>query len=108
MKSYKEVLEKLTSLTLSCTNCDAWVEDLPEDIYNEYIDGNYKEVVCGLSVDTHRWYETSISVIKVDGFFIGVRHITNVFSESLGASDCGESVEFFRMIEVETVTYKAA
>jgi len=66
----------------------------------------YNTVASGLLVDTHRWYETSVTVIKVFDVLLGIRHISNVFSESMGYSDCYVNLEFTEMKEVKTVTYK--
>ena len=64
MEKFNELLEKLNSLKIAQKSID-WVENIPEEIYKEYLKDNYKELAWGLDVDTHRWYETSISVIEI-------------------------------------------
>jgi hypothetical protein len=101
----KELILKLNDLKITQTSSD-WEEDVPEDIYNEYLDGAYTELAYDLDVDTHRWYETSITVLDFSGFFIGVRYITNMFSESQDYEDCYHHLEFFEMEEFTKISYK--
>lgn len=104
MEKFNELLTKLKELKIIQTQGD-WAENLPEEIWEQYFKGNFKEVKHNLDVDTHRWYETSISVIEIYGGLLGVRHITNMFSESQGFEDCYETIKFKEMKEVQTVSY---
>lgn len=100
----KELIEKLNALQIEQCSYE-WTEDLPEDIYNKYfadIDAEDLE----LYVDKHRWYETSVSVYKIGDEFLGVESVTDVFSEQMGYSDCGHTLNFFEMEEFSTVSYK--
>ncbi len=104
-KSIKELIDRLNNLKIHQRSID-WMEDLPDDIYQEVFKGKYTEVVDDLDVDTHRWYETSISVIGILDSYLGVRRVSNTFSESMCVDDVYHHLEFFEMKEVKTITYK--
>ena len=82
-----------------------WEEVIPDDIWLEFFRGNHKVVAKGLDVDTHRCYETSTTVVRVEGGLLGINHITNIFSESMCYSDCGIKALFCEMQEKKTITY---
>lgn len=106
MDKFDELLEKLNSLKLIQELID-WEECLPEDIWKEHFENstNYQSLVTGLEVDKHRHYETSISVIKIYGRFLGIQHVTDVYSEQMDVSDCYFEINFFEMAEKQTITY---
>ena len=58
-----------------------------------------------LDVDKHRWYEISTSVYKIGEWFLGVRGVSDLFSESMGYDDCCVETVAFEMEEVPSVTY---
>ena len=77
-------------------------EDLPQVIYKKH----FKNLLAsGLEVDKHRWYETSIYVFKTELGIIGVRAVTDLFSEMGEIEDVYHKLEFFEMQEITTVTY---
>ena len=82
-----------------------WEDCIPKEIYKKYFD-KYTLVTTGIDIDTHRWYETSTTVIKIYGKFLGIDHIAQVFSESMGFGDCGVNINFFEMEEFTTVSYR--
>lgn len=105
MEKFKELLSKLQKLDIIQTHGD-WCENMPfEEIYKPYLENDCKEIKHGLDVDTHRWYETSISVYETCGGLLGVRHITNMFSEGQGFEDCYVTLEFIEMKEVKVISY---
>jgi len=105
MDKFDELLEKLNGLNIIQFSFD-WAEDIPEELWEEYFENKYECVVTGLEVDKHRWYETSVTVIKINGRFMGIRSITDVFSEQMMCSDCYETIQFFEMKEISTITYQ--
>ncbi len=105
MENFNELLEKLNGLKIVQKTPD-WAENIPFEIWNSEFDGKSREVKFGLDVDTRRWYETSITVVHLNGKFMGVRHISNVFSESMGYEDCGFTLQFFEMKEVQVTSYE--
>lgn len=93
-----------------CTEFESrhdFLEVLPESIAEEHFksEENYKIVAEGLDVDKHRWYETSITVIEIYGRLLGVRLVTDLFSESMSYSDVGWEPAFFEMVQVQVVSY---
>jgi hypothetical protein len=105
MEKFDELLAKLKELEIVQTQGD-WQENIPEDIWEEYFKDNFEEVKHGLEVDTHRWYETSITVIKIFGRFLGIGYITNMFSEESSYEDCFVKLWFCEMKEAQTTTYE--
>lgn len=59
----------------------------------------------GIWVDTRRWYETSITVFNTKLGLLGVRHISNIFSESSEYEDMNFTYEFYEMEPVQVTTY---
>ena len=104
MEKFNELLRKLQGLDITQTNGD-WAENLPVEIWEKYFKNNFKEVKKGLDVDTHRHYETSITVIEIYGRLLGIVHITNMFSEAQDYEDCYVTMEFGEMKEVQSVSY---
>ena len=107
MEKFNELLEQLQGLKIVQTSID-WAENLPEQIWNDHFKGNFKELKSGLDIDQRRHYETSISVIEIYGKPLGIRHITNLYSESSSCEDCYVTIEFFEMEEVTIKSYKRA
>jgi hypothetical protein len=107
MEKFNELLEQLQGLKIVQTSMD-WAENLPEQIWDDHFKGNFKPIKNGLDVDQRRHYETSISVIEVYGKPLGIRHITNLYSESSSCEDCYVTIEFFEMKEVSVITYVKA
>lgn len=105
MEKFNELLEKLNGLKIIQKSMD-WAECLPEEIWNEHFKGNFIQIKSGLDPDTHRWYETSISVISIYDKLLGITHISNLFSESSSCEDCFVTIDFFEMKEVQIISYK--
>jgi len=98
----KELVEKLNELKILQTS--EWQEHIPDEIWYQYFKEN--QVKHGLNVEKHRWYETTITVIQVANGFIGVRSITQVYSESSSIEDCFFTLEFYEMNEVTIKSYE--
>jgi hypothetical protein len=104
--NFDEMLKELNELKLTQCKYD-WVEDLPDSLYQKYFDNtDYEEVLTGLDIETHRWYEKSISVYKFNDRYLGVNSITNIFSESSSPEDMYETIEFFEMEPIQVTSYK--
>lgn len=101
----KAIIELLNELKINQSSID-WLEDLPEKIYYDVFEGKHKDLGTGLDVDKHRWYETSIDVIGIADGIMGVRIISDIFSESTTVEDCYNTLQFFEMEEVKVITYK--
>jgi len=105
MEKFDELLAKLKKLNI-IQKYGTWEEALPEDIYNEYFRNNCSEIKCGLDVETHRWYETSMVVVKIFDRFLGIRYASNVFSEMQDWESCYVTIEFHEMEEIKVISYK--
>lgn len=102
---FNELLEKLDNLKIIQKEID-WEENIPETLWNEDFNNNFTKLKNRLDVDTHRWYETSISAIKIYDKILGIRHITNLFSEESSCEDCYVTITFFEMKEVIIISYQ--
>jgi hypothetical protein len=97
----KEIIEKLNNLNIIQKNYE-FEEDLPEEMLKYFT----KQLASELDIDKHRWYETSISVWQTNEGLLGVRSITNLYSEQSYYEDISWKLRFFEMKTVRTVTYK--
>lgn len=95
---------KITQTSMEWGESDAVDDELFEKLFPTLDD--YQPIASGLDVDQRRWYETSISVYKVKDGFLGVRHISNLYSESSSVDDIGWVLQFFEMEKYMVVTYK--
>ena len=98
----KEIIEELNNLKILQKSMD-FLEDLPEEVVDKYFEDCVTE---GLEVDKHRWYETSLSVYKVEQGLIGVVSVTDLFSESSEVEDIFYTLQFHEVAEVPSITYK--
>lgn len=100
----KELIKELNELGITQQDLD-WGESLPSRIYEEHFK-NAREVSTGLDVNKHRWYETSITVIEVGGMYIGIRHVSDLFSESMCVDDVYHKMKFMEMEEIKLISYR--
>lgn len=105
MEKFDELLKKLNGIEILQTSMD-WSENIPENIYNEYFKGNFQTVGWGIDVVKHRWYENSTTVIKIYDRFMGIYHISDLFSESSSVEDCYFHMGFSEMEEIQITSYK--
>ncbi len=104
MESLKEIVKELNELLITQKHSE-WMEDLPTEVYEKHFK-EFKWLSDGLFIDTHRWYETSVSVVEIYGKPLGVKHITNLFSEQSTHEDCFVTIEFYEMEEITIPSYK--
>jgi hypothetical protein len=103
--TFSNLLSKLQGLNLKQTGY--WVDDLPEDIYeNFFYDSNYEVVARDLDLDRHRWYEISTEVIKIHGSFLGIRQVTHIKNENDSVGDTSFVYQFFEMREKTVTSYE--
>ena len=65
-----------------------------------------KRVAENLEKDTHRWYEISTSVYKLEDSFVGIRGVSAIYSEYMDAEDCGFRCTASEYIEIPSFTYE--
>lgn len=101
----KELVKKLNSLKIHQTSGE-FEEDLPEDIYEKYFE-NAKQVAL-LDIDKHRWYETAFIVYNLPNIGkIGVKTVTQMYSEESSIEDVYHTLMFFEVEEIQITSYKA-
>jgi hypothetical protein len=102
--NFEELLTKLNSLDIIQKSI-CWIEDLPEDLYDKEFDSSYTELINEINIDKHRHYELSTDVILIKGRILGIRYVSNLYSEQSSCSDIYHTLEFFEMKEVQTISY---
>lgn len=99
-----ELIERLNDLKIEQIEVD-WAESLPMEIWEKHFDGKFEEV-DKVDEDSHRWYELITTVIKLEDKFIGIRHISMMYSESSSVDDIGHILQFMEMEPILKTTYK--
>ena len=107
MTKFEQLLKDLNDLKIMQTEME-WTENLPDGFFAERIGENYKHIARNLEPDKHRWYETSVTVIEIFGKFLGIRHISDLSSESSSVDDICRTLDFFEMKPVQITTYVTA
>lgn len=94
----KELIEEL--------NAQHIVQSQDEEDLDEILE-DWDFIENGLDIDKHRWYETSIAVFKNkdNNSYLGVRIVSDIFSESMSISDVEHEYKFYEMEPVTTITY---
>ena len=65
-----------------------------------------KKVADNLEIEEHRWYEISTSVYKLEDGFVGIRGVSQIYSEGTTPEDCCTKCSASEYIEIPSVTYK--
>jgi len=103
-EKFYSLLSKLQTLNLRQETYPLLEEEsLPDELYQELKDAEI--VASKIDVDKHRWYETSVTVYKIYGRFLGVRSISNLYSESSDYEDICWTHWFAEMEAVQSVSY---
>lgn len=101
---FDELLSKLNEAKI--LQYSSWDECIPEEIWSKHFQlSKWKIVDSELDIDKHRWYELSTQVVEIYGRYLGVRAITQMYSESSSISDIYHHLQFFEMKPVQTITY---
>lgn len=72
----------------------------------DYLEGDYKLVASDLEIDRHRWYETSVSVYKLDDGYIGICGLSRIYSELSAAKDFDIQCVADEYEEAQIISYK--
>ena len=59
-----------------------------------------------IDVDRHRWYEISTTVYKVEDGYVGIRGISQIYSEYMSDKDCDYLCKAYEYEEVQTISYR--
>ena len=79
--------------------------DMEDSLFNNDKDLPQR-VADNLEIDNHRWYEISTSVYKLEDGFVGLRGVSDIYSEYMDAEDCGFRCTASEYIEIPSFTYK--
>lgn len=104
--TFTELVDELNSLSIQQKSYD-WPTDIPEDLWDTFIEGQYKHIATDLDIETHRWYDvkTVVLLLKRYNKFLGIRVVGTVYSEGMSLNDCMHIFRFMEMEEVPTTTY---
>ena len=65
-----------------------------------------KTVSEDIEVDRHRWYEISTTIYKVEDGYVGIRGISQIYSEYMSDKDCNYLCKASEYEEVQTISYR--
>lgn len=92
-----ETLEKrLNDLKLIQKSID-WMEDLPEDIWQDFFKDKYKVLELDKNIDRHRWYNLADMVFELEGDKYEVQYVCDIHSEGMTAEDCYHLLVFSKL-----------
>lgn len=102
---FDELLQELNKYEIIQTTFD-WEEIIPEELWNEHFENNNHRVVAWISYEKHRHYETGIIVISIYGRYLGIRALSDIYSEMTAPEDCYHIVKFYEMESKTKKTFK--
>ena len=91
----QEFIDYISNFKKECGYVNAYILKDLEDI---------EIIESGIKVNKHRYYETSISILKLDDGLIGIRVPSSLFSEQMDWTDAYESPIFYEVEPKEVVT----
>lgn len=103
--TFEQVLEKLKELKNLYD-----IEDIPIDLWKNYLK-EAKLRASEIDSEEHRWFRVATNVYELPKFpnrYLGIRHVVQLYSETMNYSDTYFPVEFMEMEakEIITVIYK--
>lgn len=104
---FEVLLDDLKEMSIPQSSLE-WMESLSEYVWQKHFKGNksIKYLSEELDIDRRRWYDSSISVVEIYGYLLGVKHVFNMYSEGSEVTDLDFEMQFFEMEEIKTVSYK--
>jgi hypothetical protein len=104
MEDFDMLLEKLKSLEIIQKKGD-WIEDIPQELYDTYFEPS-ETIEEETLTEKHRWYETAITVLKIFNRYLGIRYVSDLYSESMSYEDCFHTLKFFEVEPIQITSYK--
>lgn len=80
-----------------------------ENFYNLFdilVENGWEVLKEDQDVEKHRWYETSLIILRREDEYIGIRKIQDIFSESMPVEDVYHTIEAVEVEPVTTTVYK--
>ena len=102
--TFDELLIHLKGLDIVQRSSE-WEDDIPSEIWENHFNENYTDIANGLRVSKEKWYETSVSIIRIADRFLGISFISDMHGSS-DIIDFNRTIGFFEAKEVQTTTYK--
>ncbi len=99
-KEFDEILAKLQSIDIYT------LEDESDVLVEIYDKRGFDIIEDGLNVDKHRWYELTTQILKFGNWFISMRWISQMYSESNDYYDIGIYAKFKEVLRFEKVVYE--
>lgn len=105
-EKFYNLLSKLQALELKQTTAEFFEEEmLPVELYEEMLQRNH--VASNLHIEKRRWHETSTDVYEIYGRFLGVRKVSDLYSDLSDFKDIYWSYWFGEMEAVTSISYVA-
>ena len=82
----------------------SWEDSVPTELYEKHLEDSI--TIWVVDISEHRWYETSIEVLRIPEGIIWVKHISKMYSESSSYEDMYHTLQFFEMEEIQISSYK--
>ena len=92
----KEIIEKINNGDFT----SVWEAE------DEVLDNTVEKVASGLEKDSHRWFDVSTNIYKLEDGFIGITGVTELKSEYIVWSDCGYYTTACEYEEYTTISYR--
>lgn len=100
----EEIIDYFNKKQIVQTSLD-FTDDISEEDWDKYMfDANL--VDDNISPDKHRWYQTSMTVFRIEDVYVGIRHIDTIFGEGITPEDCYHMLTFHKMERVVKYSYQ--
>ena len=91
----KELIDYVSKYTFySLMEVEAFLKEVPQCVAER------------LEIEKHRWYCVSTFVYKLEDGFVGIRGVSDIYSEDIDAEDCGIRCTACEYEEFPHVRYK--
>ena len=91
----KELIEHVSKYTFySLMEVEASLKEVPQCVAER------------LEIEKHRWYSVSTFVYKLEDGFVGIRGVSDIYSDDIDAEDCGVRCTAYEYEEFPYVLYK--
>ena len=91
----KELIEHVYNYTFySLMEVEAFLKEVPQCVAER------------LEIEKYRWYSVSTSVYKLEDGFVGIRGVSDIYSDDIDAEDCGVRCTACEYEEFPYVLYK--
>lgn len=110
----KELINSINKVGAEQTNYPdiEMLEDFEGKLNEEEISSLEKIVkvdpICSVDAEKHRWYEVSTNVYETpeENVYLGIRVVTDLFSESMDYESCCHSYKAYLMEKVSKESFK--